>query len=104
MRQDGREAAVARAVARIAELNAARDDAFQDAAMGEVRLAQDAFRADTGTELPAPGTDPLLDALMELTRSLDASPEAVAVACDAALEAAGVRLAAEARAARDRSR
>jgi hypothetical protein len=103
--QDGqRRAAVARAVERIAELNLARDDDFQDAAMGEIRLAQDAFRAGTGAELPAPGSDPLLDALMEVTRSLDSSPETVATLCDAALEAAGVPLASEAGPTRERSR
>jgi hypothetical protein len=90
VQEQHRRAAVARAAAQIARWNADRDDDFQDKAMGEVRLAQDAFRADVGAELPPPGADPLLDALMELARSLDASPETVVSACDAALEAAGV--------------
>ncbi len=87
-----RRAAVARAASAIARLNVERADGFQDAAMSEVRLAQDAFRADAGAELPGPGDDPLLDALMDLARSLDSSPEVVTASCDAALGAAGVSL------------
>jgi hypothetical protein len=85
-----RRAAVASAASKVARLNAERDDDFQDGAMAEIRLAQDAFRVDVGAELPPAGTDALLDALMELARSLDAAPELVAARCDAALEAAGV--------------
>jgi hypothetical protein len=87
-----RRAAVASAASSTAQLNVERDDDFQDSAMAGIRLAQDAFRTDVGAELPPPGSDPLLDALMELARSLDSSPEIVGAACDAALEAAGVPL------------
>lgn len=97
-----RREAVALAASRIAHLNVERDDDFQDAAMGHVRLAQDAFRDDVGSGLPGPGTDALLDALMELARSLDASPETVGAACDAALEAADPQLAAGATASNAR--
>lgn len=89
VRADIRHEAARRAAARIAELNADRSDSFQDAAMEEIRLAQDAFRADTGAELPAPATDPLLDGLMHLARDLDASPDEVRRACDRLLELAG---------------
>lgn len=85
-----RQAAVAAAASRIADLNAERGDTFQDLAMAEVRRARETFREDPAGETPAPGADPLFDALVEIERCLDASPETVATACDAALEAAGV--------------
>ncbi len=97
-REDTR-AAVARAASRVADLNAAREPHFRDAAMGEIRLAQDAFRADAGADLPGPHEDPLFDALTEVARSLDGSPEMVIAACDRALEAADA-LPAEGRTAR----
>lgn len=90
MDREHRRAALARAASTIARLNVERDDEFQDSAMGEIRLAQDAFRADVAAELPGPGADPLLDALMEVVRSLDSAPEMVGAACDEALAAAGV--------------
>lgn len=95
--RERRRAAVARAAAAIARLNVEREQHFQDAAMGAIRLAQDAFRDDAGSELPGPGDDTLLDALMDLARALESSPEDVGAACDAALDAAAVG--AEARAA-----
>lgn len=100
MQESERRAAVERAVARIATANAERSDDFQDIAMGEIRLALDAFRPpeherqpgiepdphDFEGDLPATGDDPLLDALRELAREIDSSPEAVAALCDRAIE------------------
>lgn len=94
--RDGRGAAAERAAKRIAELNAARVDDFQDLAMRELRLAFDAFRPapherQPGLEpdpeafdgdLPALGADARLDALRELARELDASQETIATHCD----------------------
>lgn len=87
-RNSAREAAV-RAAERVAELNVERDDKFQDTAMGEMRLAFEAFRPDVEADLPDPGQDRLFDALTELTRELDASPETVSIACDRVLDLAG---------------
>lgn len=100
--RDERRAASLRAATRIAELNAARVDDFQDLAMGELLLAFDAFRPEPherqpGLEpdpaafdgdLPAVGVDPRLDALRELARELDASQETIAAHCDRVLAAA----------------
>jgi hypothetical protein len=99
---DPRHAAAERAATRIAQANAARDDDFQDLAMGELRLAFDAFRPaeherQPGIEpdpsafagdLPGEGTDVRLDALRELARELDASQETVKALCDRVLEVA----------------
>lgn len=97
--KDGRRDATERAARRIAELNAARVDDFQDLAMGELLLAYDAFRPEPherqpGIEpdptafegdLPPIGVDARLDALRELARELDASQEAIAEQCDRVL-------------------
>jgi hypothetical protein len=97
-----RGAAAERAARRIAELNSARVDDFQDLAMGELRLAFDAFRpapqerqpgldpdpAAFDGDLPAPGADARLDALRELARELDASQETIAMHCDRLLRVA----------------
>lgn len=99
---DPRRAAAERAATSIAQANAARDDDFQDLAMGELRLAFDAFRPaeherQPGLEpdpsafdgdLPARGTDTRLDALRELARGLDASQETVNTLCDRVLAVA----------------
>jgi len=99
---DPRRAAAERAAIRIAQANAARDDDFQDLAMGELRLAFDAFRPaeherQPGIErdprafegdLPARGVDPRLDALRELARELDASQETITAHCDRVLAVA----------------
>lgn len=84
---------------RIRAANADRTDDFQDIAMGEIRLALDAFRpepherqpgiepdpTDFESDLAATRDDPLLDGLRELARELDASPEAVERACERVL-------------------
>jgi hypothetical protein len=96
---DPRRAAAERAATRIAQANAARDDDFQDLAMGELRLAFDAFRPleherQPGLEpdpsafsgdLPPLGADARLDALRELARELDASQETIQAQCDRVL-------------------
>jgi hypothetical protein len=96
---DPRRAAAERAATRIAQANVARDDDFQDLAMGELRLAFDAFRPaeherQPGLELdpsafegdlPAAGTDARLDALRELARELDASQETIQTHCERVL-------------------
>jgi len=93
MNDEARRKAATRAAERISGLNLERDDTFRDAAMGEVRLACEAFRPDAEADLPGPGDDELFDALMELTRELDASPEAVSLACRRIEELASPRLA-----------
>ena len=87
MGQDERREAVERAAARVALLNGERGDDFQDLAAMELRHVVGLFR-DEEDELPTPGEDPLLDAVREIDRSLDASQEAIVSACDAAHEAA----------------
>lgn len=100
--RDRQRAAAVRAASRIAELNAARVDDFQDLAMGELRLAFDAFRpapherqpglepdpAAFDGDLPPLGADARLDALRELARELDASQETIAKHCDRVLAVA----------------
>jgi hypothetical protein len=97
-----RGAAAERAAKGIAELNTARVDDFQDLAMGELRLAFDAFRpapherqpglepdpAAFDGDLPPLGADARLDALRELARELDASQETIATHCDRVLAVA----------------
>ena len=99
MIESDRRRIVERAIIRIAGLNGDRDDDFQDKAMGELQLAYDSFRPalhdrQPGLEpdptafendLPAPGTDHALDALREIARELDASPETSAVLGERAL-------------------
>jgi hypothetical protein len=108
MQESERRAAVERAVTRIARANADRSDDFQDIAMGEIRLAFDAFRPpeherQPGIEpdprefegdLAATGDDRLLDTLRELAREIDSSPETVADLCERALELSRERSAA----------
>lgn len=92
MDAEHRRTAVARAAKRIAQLNVERGDSFQDLATAAIDDAKDAFRSDVGAEMPGAHEDPVLDALMDLQRAIDASPEAVGAACDAALAAAGARV------------
>jgi hypothetical protein len=91
MDDDHRRQAAVRAAERISQLNLERDDKFQDTAMGEIRLALEAFRPDVEADLPGPGDDALFDALMHLTRELDASPETVSLATHRVLELAAPR-------------
>ncbi|OGN77874.1 MAG: hypothetical protein A3G84_05195 [Chloroflexi bacterium RIFCSPLOWO2_12_FULL_71_12] len=100
MDQKAQRAAAERAAGRIDAANADRDDSFQDIASGELQLAFDAFRPppherQPGIEddphafegdLPPRGENELLDALRDLARELDASPETVHRLAGRALE------------------
>jgi hypothetical protein len=99
VQESDRRSLVEGAISRIAEMNMDRDDDFQDKAMGELLLAFDAFRpavhdrqpgiepdgASFEGDLAATGDDQLLDALRQLGRELDASPETVTKLCERAL-------------------
>jgi hypothetical protein len=94
-----RRAAAERAATRIAEANVEREDDFQDFAIGEIRLALDAFRhpmhdRQPGIEpdpdaseddLPRRGENALLDALNELAREIDGSPDTIKTLCERVL-------------------
>lgn len=82
-----RDAAI-RAAARIVAWNDEHGDPFRDWAAHAIDDARQSFRADPEADLPAPGEDPLLDALDALAGQLDASPETIAAACDAVVQAA----------------
>lgn len=74
--------AVARAFADLAlERNLERQDNYREAVEHAFDDAKERFR-DARGELPAPGSDPLFDAMAAVIEQLESSPEALRAACD----------------------
>jgi hypothetical protein len=79
--------AVARAfAAHILRLNDERQDNYREAATHAFDDARESFRRDDGA-LPHPGEDRLFDCMTMVIGRLEASPEAVRLACEELLGA-----------------
>jgi hypothetical protein len=83
-----RVSAARRAAEHIRAWNANRPDAFRDMGIQAIAEAREAFRPGVEGEVPRRGEDPLYDALEDLGRNLDSSPEGVDRACSHVLELA----------------
>jgi hypothetical protein len=78
---------VARAfAAHILRLNDERQDNYREAATHAFDDARESFRLADGA-LPRPGDDPLFDGLTMVIARIEASPEAVRLACEELLGA-----------------
>lgn len=83
MRRHERGAVLADVAERVALWNEFRTDDFQDRVARLVNSAREHWRVRG--ELPAPGADPMFDALLGVAEVADSSPIAVRDACADAL-------------------
>ena len=83
MRRRDRADVLASVAERVALSNEFRTDDFQDRVAHLVSDAREHWRVRG--ELPAPGADPMFDALLSLVEVADSSPTAVRDACADAL-------------------